>query len=223
MNKRYIAEFFGTYFIVVAPLIGSFSGGGLMEAAWISGLAVLAMVYIYGPISAAHFNPAVTLGFATAGRFPWKYVPAYIGSQFAGGIAAAGTAALLFKPGLGVHVPTENLPVRNIGTEFLITFVLMSVIMAVATDKRVGGAITGVSIGLTVTLGVLMAGMVTGGSMNPARSFGPALFGGADALANVWLYLIAPPLGAIAASWVFERVRLDVGDAKGAPDELSAV
>jgi len=93
--RRYLAEFIGTFGIVFAPVAlsasGHFSGGdsSLMAAAWVSGLAVMAMIYALGHISAAHFNPAVTLGFAVAGRFPWRYVPQYWASQFSGGIAGA--------------------------------------------------------------------------------------------------------------------------------------
>src|SRR5579862_10025756 len=102
MMCRYIAEFVGTFGIVFAPVAlaatGHFSGAesGLMAAAWVSGLAVLAMIYALGHISAAHFNPAVTLGFAVAGRFPWRYVLPYWGSQLLGAIVAAGVSYVLF-------------------------------------------------------------------------------------------------------------------------------
>jgi glycerol uptake facilitator-like aquaporin len=101
MSRRYLAEFVGTFGIVFAPVaLGASSGmrgadAGLMGAAWVSGLAVLAMIYALGHISAAHFNPAVTIAFASARRFPWRYVPAYVLVQIAGGVAAAGACALL--------------------------------------------------------------------------------------------------------------------------------
>lgn len=220
MGKRYVAEFIGSFMIVFAPVWGAFAGLGLSEMAWISGLAVMAMVYILGPVSAAHFNPAVTLGFAAAKRFPWKHVAPYILCQFAGGIAAAALGSLALQPGLGVHIPATQLVIRNIATEFLVTFALMGVIMAVATDRRVSGAIPGVAIGLTVVLGVMVGGSITGGSMNPARSLGPALMAGGEALANVWLYLSIPPLGAIASALLFEYLRLEPEYAKGAPDGI---
>src|SRR5580692_7012608 len=109
MHRRYTAEFIGTFGIVFAPVALSASGifpgadASLMAAAWVSGLAVLAMIYALGHISAAHFNPAVTTGFAVAGRFPWRYVPGYWLAQIGGGIAAAGTAGLLFGLGHGTH------------------------------------------------------------------------------------------------------------------------
>src|SRR5947207_13387252 len=137
MMRRYIAEFVGTFGIVFAPVAlsatGKFSGGdsGLMAAAWVSGLAALAMIYALGPISAAHFNPAVTLGFAVARRFPWRYVLPYWRAQLLGGIMAAAFAALLFGGGHGTHVPVQGASVRAIGVEAALTFLLMLVIIAV--------------------------------------------------------------------------------------------
>lgn len=215
MKRRYLAEFIGTFGIVFAPVAfsatGTFTGGdsGLMAAAWVSGLSVLAMIYALGHISAAHFNPAVTLGFCVAGHFPWRYVPGYWLSQFAGGIAAAGVAALLFGPGHGTHIPAPGSLLRNISIEALLTFFLMLVIISVATDKRVPNAVPGLAIGLTVVFDVLIGGPITGGSMNPARSLGPALFAGGAALSNYWLYVVGPVLGAITAARLYEVLRGD--------------
>src|SRR4051794_17130882 len=182
MPRRYAAEFVGTFGIVFAPVALAGSGAlpgadrGLLAAAWVSGLAVLAMIYALGHISAAHFNPAVTLGFAVAGRFPWRFVAPYWIAEFSGAIVAAGLAALLFGGGHGTHLPAAGLDgspawlVRAVGLESVLTFFVMLVIIAVATDKRANGAIPGLAIGLTVVFGVLIGGPVTGGSMNPARS-----------------------------------------------------
>src|ERR1041385_7611737 len=115
MFRRYLAEFVGTFGIVFAPVAlsaaGYFSGAenSLMAAAWVSGLAVLAMIYALGHISAAHFNPAVTLGFAVAGRFPWRYVLPYWIAEFLGGIVAAALVAIFFGGGHGVHFPAGSL------------------------------------------------------------------------------------------------------------------
>lgn len=226
MWRRYAAEFVGTFGIVAAPVAlsatGKFSGGdtGLMAAAWVSGLAVLAMIYTFGPISAAHFNPAVTLGFAAAGRFPWRYVLPYWLAQFCGGIAAAGAVALLFGGGHGAHVPAAGPLTRAVGMEVLLTFFLMLVIIAVATDRRVSGTIPAIAIGLTVVFDVLIGGPVTGGSMNPARSLGPALFAGGVALANYWIYVVGPIVGAIVAARLYEALRLQPEHAQGAPNDL---
>ena len=225
MGRRYAAEFVGTFCIVFAPIAlsaaGHFSNGdsSLMAAAWVSGLAVLAMIYALGHISAAHFNPAVTLGFAVTGRFPWQYVPAYWAAEFGGAIAAALAAALFFGPGHGTHIPAVNAP-RAVGLEALLTFFLMLVIISVATDKRVNGAVSGLAIGLTVVFDVLIGGPVTGGSMNPARSFGPALFASGTALAHVWIYFFGPALGAVAAARIYEFLRGSEDHAQGAPNDL---
>lgn len=225
MSRRYAAEFVGTFGIVFAPIAlsatGHFHGGdsSLMAAAWASGLAVLAFVYALGHISAAHFNPAVTLGFAIADRFPWRYVLSYWAAEFAGAIAASGLAALLFGPGHGVHLPAVPWP-RAVGVEATLTFFLMLVILAVATDKRVNGAVSGLAIGLTVVFDVLIGGPVTGGSMNPVRSLGPALFAGGTALSHVWIYFIGPPLGAALAARVYEAIRGNEEHAQGAPNDL---
>ena len=227
MLRRYAAEFVGTFGIVFAPVAlsatGHFPGAdrGLMAAAWVSGLAVLAMIYALGPISAAHFNPAVTLGFAVAGRFPWRYVVPYWIAEFLGGIAAAGLVALLFGGGHGVHIPASGPLWRAVGLEAVLTFLLMLVIIAVATDRRANGAVPGMAIGFTVVFDVLIGGAVTGGSMNPARSLGPALFGGAAPLSVYWVYLIGPVLGAIAASILYEAIRGGEHHAQGAPNDIA--
>lgn len=208
MRKRYAAEALGTFTIVFAPVAASANASSLGVAATVSGLSVLAMIYALGPISAAHFNPAVTLGFAAAGRFPTRYVLPYCLSQFTGAILAAAIAALLFGPGFGTHVPSAHL-LRNVGMEFLLSFFLMLVIIAVATDRRVSSTTPGIAIGLTVVTGVFLGGPITGGSMNPARSLAPALFAGGPALTNLWLYLLIPPLGAIAAAKLYEAIRLE--------------
>jgi MIP family channel proteins len=225
MFRRYLAEFVGTFGIVFAPValsaIGHKSGadGSLMAAAWVSGLAVLAMIYALGHISAAHFNPAVTLGFAVTGRFPWRYVLPYWIAEFLGGIVAAGVAAALFGSGHGVHMPVGSLW-QAVGVEAVLTFFLMLVIIAVATDKRANGAVPGLAIGLTVVFNVWIGGAVTGGSMNPARSLGPALFGGMAPLSVYWVYVVGPALGAVVAARLYEAIRGGEQHAQGAPNDI---
>ncbi|HVT11362.1 MAG TPA: aquaporin [Fimbriimonadaceae bacterium] len=226
MGKRYAAEFLGTFVIVLAPVAlastGKLDGGdpSLLAAALVSGLPVLAMIYAFGPISAAHFNPAVTLAFAAARRFPWRFVLPYWLFQFLGATAAAAIAFAIFGSGAGAHIPSDPTAfARNLGTEAMLGFFLMLVIIAVATDRRVTSTVPGIAIGLTVVVGVLIGGPVTGGSMNPARSFGPALFV-PGALAHYWIYALGPTLGAMAAALVYEAVRLEHEHAIGAPNEL---
>lgn len=227
MIKRYLAEFVGTFVIVFAPVavsaIGHVSGvdQGLLVAAIASGLPVLAMIAALGPISAAHFNPAVTLGFALAKRFPWRYVAPYWLVQMAGGVVAAAVVALLYGGGSGVHIPADtHLVLRNVGTEVAITFILMLVIIATATDKRMNPIAPPLAIGLTVIFGVLIGGPITGGSMNPARSFGPALFGNPEALGAYWVYIVGPMLGASIAALAFEAMRSNPENACSAPGDL---
>ena len=212
MLRRCLAEFIGTFGIVFAPVALSGTGkmesgdGGLMAAACVSGLAVTAMIYALGHISAAHFNPAVTISLAFAKRFKWKEVVPYCLSQLAGGIAAAGVCAVLFGAGHGAHLPTVS-PGIAVATEAVLTFFLMLVIMGVATDNRANGAVPGIAIGLIVVVDVLIGGPVTGGSMNPARSLGPAIFTKSESLALWWIYVIGPILGAVSAAVVYEFVR----------------
>ena len=212
MIKRCLAEFVGTFGIVFAPVALSGTGrlagsdNGLMAASWVSGLAVTAMIYALGHISGAHFNPAITLGFASVKRFPWKGVAPYCLSQLAGGIFAALVCAQLLGAGRGVHLPAVDVG-RAICMEAVLTFFLMLVIMGVASDKRANGAVPGIAIGLIVVIDVLIGGPVTGGSMNPARSLGPALFSKSEALANWWIYLVGPILGAITAAILYEAMR----------------
>jgi MIP family channel proteins len=226
MFRRYLAEFVGTFGIVFAPVACSAAGilpGGdhsLLVAALVSGLAVTAMIYAFGHISAAHFNPAVTLGFAVSKRFPWRYVVPYWIAQFLGGIAAAAAVALLIHSGYGVHHPATGSIARAVGMEIAVTFLLMIVVMAVATDSRAGGQVAGLAIGVTVVFNVLIAGAISGGSMNPARSLGPALFGSHESLHYYWIYLVGPFGGAVAAALLYEAIRGDSAFAKGAPDDL---
>lgn len=230
MRRRYLAELIGTFGIVFAPVALSASGhlaggdGSLAAAAWTSGLAVLAMIYALGHISAAHFNPAVTLGFASAGRFPWRYVPFYWMAQFAGAILAAALASAVFGgTGYGVHVPAPGLfPLQAVGLEAVLTFLLMLVIISVATDKRVNGAVPGLAIGLAVVFLVWIGGPATGGSMNPARSFGPALIAGGAPLTVWWVYVLGPCLGAVLAARCYEAVRGGMEHGQGAPNDLAA-
>ena len=225
MGRRYAAEFVGTFGIVFAPVALSATGhlhGGdasLAAASWVSGLAVLAMIYALGHLSAAHFNPAVTLGFAAAGRFPWRYVPAYWAAEFGGGIFAAALATQLFGPGHGVHVPAVA-ALRAVGMEAVLSFFLMLVVSAVATDTRVSGAVSGLAIGLMVVVDVFIGGPISGGSMNPARSLGPALFGSSAALSNLWIYFVGPSFGAVIAARVYEALRGSEDHAQQAPNDI---
>ena len=211
--RKLAAEFIGTFtmvFVGCGAISVEVSQPGVIGHFGISmifGLVVGAMIYATGHISGAHFNPAVTLGFASTDRFPWKQVPAYVLAQ----CAAALVAMALLKWILPEHVSgvtgTSLALSKAFFVEVLLTFFLMFVIAAVATDHRAVSQLAGVAIGATVALGALFGGPLTGASMNPARSLGPALVLGATT--NLWLYLVAPCVGAVAGAWAYRLIRCD--------------
>jgi MIP family channel proteins len=229
--QRYLAEFLGTFVLVFAgcgALISDAMTGGAVSHVGIAltfGFVVAVMIYALGPVSAAHFNPAVTLGFAAARRFPWRHVPAYLAAQSAGAVLASGMHRLLYGPDVtararyGATMPAVPLLSAAV-FEIVLTFILMLVIAAVATDRRVPGGVPGLAIGLTVALCALFGGPATGASMNPARSLAPALFAGGDPLATAPLYLLAPPLGAVLAALCHELLRDGALHAQSAPPDI---
>ena len=211
MIKRVISEFLGTFGIVFAPVAlsatGTFHGGdgSLLAAAFVSGLSVLVMIVIFGPISGAHFNPAVTAAFAVGGKFEKKAILPYILAQFAGGVFAAAFVTWLYGGGHGVHIPADSTSVlRNIATEVVLTFLLMLTIFgSIAHGNAV---LPPLAIGLVVLINVWIGGPITGASMNPARSLGPALFGSQLAIQSLWLYLFAPTVGACLAALIWRSL-----------------
>jgi len=184
---------------------------GHVGVCMVFGLVVAVMICATGHISGAHFNPAVTLAFAATGSFPWREVPAYVIAQLIAAVVAS--AAILGLVGseasLGATTPSVDLG-PAIGLEILLTFFLMFVIKAVATDSRAAGNIAALAIGGTVALCALMGGPLTGASMNPARSLGPALVSGV--FDHQWLYIVAPIVGAIAGAWVYSVVACGPAD-----------
>lgn len=201
MNKKLIAEFLGTFGIVFAPVMASAAKTDLAIAAWVSGLAVMAMIYVFGPVSGAQFNPAVTLALSLSGKHDRREAVPYIGAQLLGGLAAGLLGLVLFGGAFGTHVPSapsEHL--RNVGTEIVLSAILMGVIFAVIRKEN---PLAPLVIGLTVVLLVMMGGNITGGSMNPARSLGPDVVGGSKTLSSIWVYLIGPPVGMVLA-WLLE-------------------
>lgn len=199
-----VAEFLGVFFLVLAGCGAIGSGQPELAVAFAFALAILVLVYALGHVSGAHFNPAITLAFAATGHFPWRRVPAYVAAQVSGALAAALLLTWVFRltPGVttpgGAHAPAFVL-------EFLATFLLGLVIVAVATDDRVPRAVTGLAIGLAVGVGALFAGPLSGGSMNPARTLGPALV--AARYEGLWVYVLGPVLGALAAMGAYGWIR----------------
>jgi aquaporin NIP len=202
--KTFMAELFGTFALVFAgtgAIITNDVSGGLVTHVGVSltfGLIVLAMIYTIGEVSGAHLNPAVTLGFWAAGRFPGRSVPVYIVSQCMGAFLASALLRLLFPhhSTLGATNPTGS-ALQAFVFELVLTSILMLVILSISTGSQEKGMVAGVAVGSVIALGALFAGPISGASMNPARSLAPAL--AARHVESLWIYLIAPVLGAFLA------------------------
>ena len=202
--KKYCSEFIGTFFLVFAGtgaiIVNDLTDGQIthLGVALTFGLVVMVMIYSIGNVSGAHMNPAVTLGFLISGRLEKHQTFPYIASQFLGAMCASLTLRMLFlnHPALGTTIPSVSI-FQAFVMETLLSFLLMFVILNVATSMQEKNLMTGVVVGSTIALEALFAGPITGASMNPARSFGPALVSGH--LQYVWIYLTAPVLGAILA------------------------
>ena len=212
LARRCFAEGLATFALVFAgcgAIVVNSERGGSLGATGIAaafGLVIMVMIYAVGHVSGAHFNPAVTLAFALARHFPWPRVAAYWAAQVAGALAAA----LVLRGSLGAVADVgATLPSGSEAQAFLwegvLTFFLMFVIMAVATDTRAVGEAAAIAIGGTVGLDAMFGGPISGASMNPARSFGPAIVSGD--LHALWLYVLAPAAGAILGAVAYQFVR----------------
>ena len=202
--QRYISELIGTFALVFcgpgAIIMNDVSGGVVTHVgiAITFGLIVMAMIYSIGDISGAHINPAVTIAFWASGRFNKKEVLPYITAQIIGALLASALLYLLFPlhETQGATLPSGTV-MQSFILEVVLTFILMFVIMKVSTGSKETGTIAGIAIGGVVGLEAMFAGPITGASMNPARSFAPALFSGQTE--QLWLYILAPILGALLA------------------------
>ncbi len=204
--KRYIAELLGTFGMVFcgcgAMTVNEITGGSVSHVGvaitW--GLIVMGMIYAFGEISGAHFNPAVTVAFAFAKKFSWQDVPKYLLFQIIGAFLAIGLLWVLFPESnsYGHTYPTEGFtPYRAFILEFILTFLLMVVIINVSTGSKEIGTMAAIAVGAVILLEAMFAGPMTKASMNPARSLAPAVISGN--LEHLWLYLTAPFLGAVTA------------------------
>ena len=205
--KNYVSEFVGTFALVFAgtgAVIANHLSDGAVSHVGISltfGLVVLAMVCALGDVSGAHINPAVTIGLWIARRIPASTIAPYVGSQIAGAIAASLLLRAMFGTthGLGATVPSGS-PFQSFIMEVVVTFILVLVILRVTTGAKEKGITAAIAIGAVVGLEVLFAGPVSGASMNPARSIGPALAG--LNFSSLWIYIAAPCTGAGLAAFV---------------------
>ena len=203
--QRCSAEALGTFVMVFAGCgavaVGTLSVGGVSA---VFGLVVACMIFTTGHISGAHFNPAVTIAFSAGGFLPRGEVVPYITAQIVGATLASLAVSLTLGPvSTGVTRFTVGTSTA-FGLEFLLTFFLMFVIVAVATDGRIKGPLAAVAIGGIVAVGAAVGGPVTGASMNPARSLGPAFIAGE--LTAIWLYCLAPLFGAVTAVFVYRAI-----------------
>lgn len=222
MPAKLFAEFLGIFWLVLggcgsAVLAAAFPamGIGFLGVAFAFGLTVLTGVYALGPISGGHFNPAVTVGLWAGGRFPASQLVPYILVQVIGGIAGAGVLYLIASGtadfslaggfasnGFGEHSPGKYSLLAGLVSEIVMTFMFLIVILG-ATHSRAPVGFAGVAIGLALTLIHLISIPVTNTSVNPARSTGPAIFVGGWALQQLWLFWIAPIVGAALAGWTY--------------------
>jgi aquaporin Z len=227
--KKLLAEFFGTYWLVFggcgsALFACNFPGAGIgfVGVALAFGLTVLTMAYAVGHISGGHFNPAVSFGLWASGRFNSKDLIPYILSQCLGAVAAAGTlyiiasgktgfiidntkAGAFASNGFGAFSPDGYSMQSAFIVEFVLTLFFLLVILG-ATDKFANGKFAGIAIGLALTLIHLISIPITNTSVNPARSLSQALFVGGEPLTQVWMFWVAPILGAIAAGFIYKNL-----------------
>ncbi|KAL1204934.1 Aquaporin NIP3-1 [Cardamine amara subsp. amara] len=218
--QKLIGEFVGTFTMIFAgcsAIVVNETYGKpvtLPGIALVWGLTVTVMIYSIGHVSGAHFNPAVSIAFASSKKFPFNQVPGYIAAQVLGSTLAATALRLVFhlnenvcslKGDVYVGTYPSNSTTTSFVMEFIATFNLMFVISAVATDKRATGSLAGIAIGATIVLDILFSGPISGASMNPARSLGPALIWGC--YKDLWLYIISPVIGALSGAWTYDMLR----------------
>lgn len=209
----FLLIFCGTAVAVAAGLEKATIGASYdsLAVALAFGLMLAAVVASIGHISGAHVNPAITLGLAVTGKFPWVFVPAYLIAQLAGAVLGSLAVWLTFggpardKLNLAATAPVSGVgDLRAIAVEALVTFVLAFVVVSVATDKRAAPAAAPLAVGFALTAGVLIAGPVTGGAVNPARALGPMLVSGS--FTSFYVYIIGPIIGGTLAAVIYDRL-----------------
>jgi aquaporin NIP len=211
-SRKFASECIGTFALVFAGtgaiVIDHASSGAITHPgiALTFGLIILSMIYTFGDVSGAHFNPSVTIAFAAAGRFPWREVPGFVGAQLFGAFAASGLLRFLFPSDstLGATLPA-GAAMQSFILEVVLTFLLMLVILSVSTGAKEKGITAGIAIGSVIGLEAMFAGPICGASMNPARSLSPAIVSGH--IEHLWIYIAGPVLGALLAIPACSTVR----------------
>lgn len=214
LKQKLYAEFFGTFIMVFAGtsaiVVNEITGGVITHSgiALVFGLVVAAVIYSIGDISGAHINPAVTIAFWLAKRFPSNQVIPYLCSQLAGAVCASLLVYLLFlgQGDLGATTPSGTNS-QSFLLEIILTFILMFTIINVVSGSKEKGLFAGAAIGSVVAMAAVFAGPISGASMNPARSFGPAII--SLQIDYLWIYMIAPVIGAGLAIYCCRCVRQD--------------
>jgi len=221
--KKYIAECIGTFVLTflgcaTAMFVGCGTTAGLFATAAAFGLSVVAMAYTIGGISGCHINPAITLGVALSGRMSWKDACGYWIGQIIGAIIAGAVLTLIVNvtgaPGaMGNPAGLGTNGVANAGgvggallVECIATFLFVFVVLGTTDEKKGAGNLAGLAIGLTLILIHLVCINLTGTSVNPARSIGPALFAGGEALSNVWVFILAPMVGGALSAGCWKAI-----------------
>ena len=211
LARSLVAELIGTFALVFAGagaimVDAKTHALGHVGVAIAFGLVIMVMIYAVGHISGAHFNPAVSFAFALTRHFPWPRAGAYVLAQAAGALLAAALlrASLGDLAHVGATLPSGS-QAQSFLWEVVLTFFLMLVIMSVATDARAVGEAAAIAVGGTVGLDAMFGGPISGASMNPARSFGPAVVSGD--LHALWLYIVAPLVGAALGALAYQFVR----------------
>jgi MIP family channel proteins len=216
-----VAELIGTFILVftgcavatAAVLQRPTAGPAFYDSLAVAlafGLALVVVVAAIGHVSGAHVNPAVTLGLAATNKFPWQYVPIYLGAQIVGAVLGALATWVAYgsvareAANLAATTPAAGVgDIQALVVEILVTFILVFVVISVATDERAPAGVAPLAVGFALACGVLIAGPVTGGSLNPARTLGPALVAGQfDA---VWVYIVGPVVGGVLAALAYDR------------------
>ncbi|XP_027351502.1 aquaporin NIP2-1-like [Abrus precatorius] len=211
-TRKVFAEVIGTFLLV---FVGSGTAGlsaidenkvSKLAASLAGGFIVTVMIYSIGHISGAHMNPAVSLAFASVKHLPWPQVPFYVAAQLTGAISASYTLRELFQPSKQIGATTSaGSHLQALIMEMVTTFTMVFISMAVATDPKATGQLSGVAVGSSVSIASIIAGPISGGSMNPARTLGPAI--ASSNYKGLWVYFVGPVTGALLAAWSYGVIK----------------